>query len=623
MPYPNEHAAPQRSPDGFQRLRRGRPEGFPEGISAIFGTRSDGSSDIQSIRADRDAFSPAEFRRWLESSGYKTEIEEARSVTDEDREDLAEWSAAEINKLPDSAFLYISPGGEKDEEGKTTPRALRHFPYRSADGDIDLPHLRNAISRIPQSKAPGLDAEKARKLQEKARGMLRKEDAEDLEEDDDKPFGGKKAPPFKAEGLQDDDADEDEDEDDEKKKKKNKHRGQSTQWAPGAPLKGGKKGTSGGMGNPASRRYYDDGFWAPPRRVALSGADTRTWVEVVRSGTFYGSTGPTPRRVILTAEDVGSMASSFETIRSEGWFNGGPPVGVNHASAFGSRDAESTKAMARIEDVETRPNGDGSISLWGLFSWTDEGARRVRSGEFSAISAELIPPASSTSKLTGEPMGSWALVGATLTNSPMIPGMRPPSVSVTVAATDDHPTRVALSEGRRPTRKREPTMSDNLLLKLAEATGLSSDHSALIGEIRVLQAEAAKAETLTEALEIATSEVEGLRGRNEHLEDREKTRVLDEACALGRIAPTERETYWKMVDTLGEDETHRVMTEGRIPVGRSSDDAPTDSASGGSAEDAYLALIDKAIASGMDPQQAWDVARATGADALYPADTEN
>lgn len=61
------------------------------------------------------------------------------------------WSAADMNDLPDSAFLHIEPGGSKDSGGKTTPRSLRHFPVRSADGKLDLPHLRNALGRIPQS----------------------------------------------------------------------------------------------------------------------------------------------------------------------------------------------------------------------------------------------------------------------------------------------------------------------------------------------------------------------------------------------------------------------------------------------------------------------------------------
>jgi hypothetical protein len=65
----------------------------------------------------------------------------------------AEWSTAFINDLPDSAFLYVEDG-EKDDEGKTTPRSKRHFPYKGADGKVDLPHLRNAIARASQAKLP-------------------------------------------------------------------------------------------------------------------------------------------------------------------------------------------------------------------------------------------------------------------------------------------------------------------------------------------------------------------------------------------------------------------------------------------------------------------------------------
>lgn len=61
------------------------------------------------------------------------------------------WSTAFVNNLPDSAFLHIEPGGSKDSEGKTKPRSLRHFPYKGPDGSVDLPHLRNALSRIPQA----------------------------------------------------------------------------------------------------------------------------------------------------------------------------------------------------------------------------------------------------------------------------------------------------------------------------------------------------------------------------------------------------------------------------------------------------------------------------------------
>ena len=64
------------------------------------------------------------------------------------------WTTAEVNELPDACFALIEDGGEKDEEGKTKPRSLRHFPYKDKDGTPDEAHIRNALARIPQSILP-------------------------------------------------------------------------------------------------------------------------------------------------------------------------------------------------------------------------------------------------------------------------------------------------------------------------------------------------------------------------------------------------------------------------------------------------------------------------------------
>ena len=61
------------------------------------------------------------------------------------------WTRRYINDLPDSAFAVILPGGTT-EDGKTTPRNLRKFPYKNRNGKVDLPHLRNANTRVPQSE---------------------------------------------------------------------------------------------------------------------------------------------------------------------------------------------------------------------------------------------------------------------------------------------------------------------------------------------------------------------------------------------------------------------------------------------------------------------------------------
>jgi phage I-like protein len=85
---------------------------------------------------------------------------------------LAVWSTAFVNDLPDSAFLYIEPGGEKDEDGKTKPRSLRHFPYKDSTGAIDLPHLRNAIAQAPKSN---LSEAIIKRVQSKGQKLLEKE----------------------------------------------------------------------------------------------------------------------------------------------------------------------------------------------------------------------------------------------------------------------------------------------------------------------------------------------------------------------------------------------------------------------------------------------------------------
>ncbi len=81
----------------------------------------------------------------------------------------ADWDTAYVNDLPDSAFLYVEGGGDKDESGKTVPRTLRHFPYRNSGGEVDLPHLRNAAARIPQSDLPSGVKEQ---VEAKARNLL-------------------------------------------------------------------------------------------------------------------------------------------------------------------------------------------------------------------------------------------------------------------------------------------------------------------------------------------------------------------------------------------------------------------------------------------------------------------
>jgi len=128
------------------------------------------AASVSTLLSDEGDDIPSEFVDELETviDGFNAVIGKS---ADEETEEIEEavWSTAYVNDLPDSAFLYIASGGEKDEDGKTVPRTNRKFPYKDENGKIDLPHLRNAIARIPQSN---LSQSLRDELQAKARKIL-------------------------------------------------------------------------------------------------------------------------------------------------------------------------------------------------------------------------------------------------------------------------------------------------------------------------------------------------------------------------------------------------------------------------------------------------------------------
>jgi hypothetical protein len=129
----------------------GEPVPVAELVAAYIGTLTDGdSASAEQEQADEQAVSEAV------------------------------WSTAFVNDLPDSSFALVEPGGEKDEEGKTKPRSLRHLPYKDSGGKVDVPHLRNALARLPQMKgvAAGLVSKALKKLQAVAKKHLKTYQAE-------------------------------------------------------------------------------------------------------------------------------------------------------------------------------------------------------------------------------------------------------------------------------------------------------------------------------------------------------------------------------------------------------------------------------------------------------------
>jgi 2'-5' RNA ligase len=94
------------------------------------------------------------------------------------------WSTAYKNDLPDSSFLYIKPGGKKDDDGKTVPRDLRMFPVKDKDGKPDEPHVKDALGRIPQAK--GISDDVKADCLNKAKAMAKKLGVEVADDKDGK-----------------------------------------------------------------------------------------------------------------------------------------------------------------------------------------------------------------------------------------------------------------------------------------------------------------------------------------------------------------------------------------------------------------------------------------------------
>ena len=400
------------------------------------------------------------------------------------KEYMAEWSTAYINDLPDSAFLYIAPGGEKDDDGRTTPRSLRYFPVRDEKGQIDLPHLRNAIAQAPKAN---LSPEIISKVQAEGRKMLegtREEKMDDYDKVDEEMQQARSMEASKVEAEM-----------------------QMSDWS-GA--------------------------------LRLDDVSVDKVIELARSGSHYGRASD--RRVNLSASDIESMARGYSLIKSEGWFATGAPVGYNHASMSGALDAESTKAAGRIIDVHVRANDDGTMSLMGSVRWTEEAKRRIRAGEFDGFSIEAVPAEGARSKKTGEKLGEWALIGGTLTNEPFVAGMEP----------------VAASEKRNE-------MSFKLISETL-ALGEGAGEVEILAEIQALRERAEKADALAEALDTVTTDRDAIKAKFDDLEAKEIERMLDRACADGRIAASERDDYLEIYTHCGEERANRAYFENRISV---------------------------------------------------------
>lgn len=129
--------------------------------------RTDTLSEEQGIKAIICKYGDKwEYQSYLFAKAKGWTMEKAKTWFAEHKQGAdAEWDTEYINNLPDSCFAVIESGGEKDGEGKTTPRSLRHLPYKNGEGNLDADHVRNALARLPQTDLSAeLKAEAKRKL---------------------------------------------------------------------------------------------------------------------------------------------------------------------------------------------------------------------------------------------------------------------------------------------------------------------------------------------------------------------------------------------------------------------------------------------------------------------------
>ena len=85
-------------------------------------------------------------------------------------EEKAEWTTEYINTLPNSSFAVIEPAYL---EGKTEDKNCRHLPFKDENGEVDLPHYRNALARVNQIK-PITDSISEEELRKQAAAELEK-----------------------------------------------------------------------------------------------------------------------------------------------------------------------------------------------------------------------------------------------------------------------------------------------------------------------------------------------------------------------------------------------------------------------------------------------------------------
>ena len=145
-PYPNEHAARLKDPDQYDSFRRENDAGGP-GIDFIYGIKN-GTTEIQAIRFDKNRYSVAEAKKWLESHDFKPIL----------FEEATEREAMEDNRAMVSVSVHIDTEDQADviEAIANMPQPVQETVQVDENGNeivMDLTDDRKAGERVTRSDA--------------------------------------------------------------------------------------------------------------------------------------------------------------------------------------------------------------------------------------------------------------------------------------------------------------------------------------------------------------------------------------------------------------------------------------------------------------------------------------
>jgi phage I-like protein len=325
---------------------------------------------------------------------------------------MAEMTTAEMDALPDSCFAYIEPGGKK-VDGKTEPRSKRHLPFKRADGSIDLAHLRNALARLDQTQAVGLDAEKKKQIRAHLERLLETANAD------------------KSNSL-------------------------TTALDIAAIL-----GASPGASNAAGAVAADSSSPAEAAELRRADPPVEGWYQVDLQGRWEGHPAGAYR---LTPADIRCIVSYFNSAcRANGVEL---PVDYEHQGVVAKLLGKSAESGGWINALEAR-NGD--TELWAHIRWVDDAQALIRAKKFRYLSSHLMR--NYADPVTGK-LIPWVLDSVALTNRPFKKAL-PAVANSDAAAAGFEEGRTGAPDSAVAAEEEDGAMQ-NLLTLLAAAMSLDA-----------------------------------------------------------------------------------------------------------------------------------------------------